>query len=123
MPGQSLGEVESAEAFGVSRTIVRDAFKRLETEGLIEIKSHIGTYVSLIDLNQISEAIFIREYIEKAIISELTINNKLAFNMQINYVLKAQKLLLENNDIKEGELARKFIEIDNLFHKTLFEVA
>ena len=55
-PGQAIGEVDIAQQFGVSRTPVRDAFKRLEVDGLIEVKSHIGTYVTLIDVNQITDA-------------------------------------------------------------------
>ena len=42
-PGEAIGEVDIAQKFGVSRTPVRDAFKRLEAEGLIEVKSHSGT--------------------------------------------------------------------------------
>lgn len=121
-PGEAIGEVDIAQKFGVSRTPVRDAFKRLEAEGLIEVKSHIGTYVTLIDVNQISDAIFIREHIEKAVISELCQNYKISLNMRINYILRAQEKLLQN-DIDPVDLAQKFLEVDNEFHRTLFEAA
>lgn len=121
-PGEAIGEVDIAQKFGVSRTPVRDAFKRLEAEGLIEVKSHIGTYVTLIDVNQISDAIFIREHIEKAVISELCQNYKISLNMRINYILRAQEKLLEN-EMDPVDLAQKFLEIDNEFHRTLFEAA
>lgn len=121
-PGEAIGEVDIAQKFGVSRTPVRDAFKRLEAEGLIEVKSHIGTYVALIDVNQISDAIFIREHIEKAVISELCQNYKISLNMRINYILRAQEKLLEN-EMDPVDLAQKFLEVDNEFHRTLFEAA
>lgn len=121
-PGQAIGEVDIAQQFNVSRTPVRDAFKRLEADGLIEVKSHIGTYVTLIDVNQIADAIFIREHIEKAIISELCQNYKISLNMRINYILSAQEKLLEN-DLEPVVLAQKFLEVDNEFHRTLFEAA
>lgn len=121
-PGEAIGEVDIAQKFGVSRTPVRDAFKRLEAEGLIEVKSHIGTYVALIDVNQISDAIFIREHIEKAVISELCQNYKISLNMRINYILRAQEKLLQN-DMDPVDLAQKFLEADNEFHRTLFEAA
>lgn len=121
-PGEAIGEVDIAQKFGVSRTPVRDAFKRLEAEGLIEVKSHIGTYVALIDVNQISDAIFIREHIEKAVISELCQNYKISLNMRINYILKTQEKLLQN-DMDPVDLAQKFLEVDNEFHRTLFEAA
>ena len=121
-PGEAIGEVDIAQKFGVSRTPVRDAFKRLEADGLIEVKSHIGTYVTLIDVNQISDAIFIREHIEKAVISELCQNYKISLNMRINYILRAQEKLLQN-DLDPVDLAQKFLEVDNEFHRTLFEAA
>lgn len=121
-PGEALGEVEIAQQFGVSRTPVRDAFKKLESDGLIEVKSHIGTYVTLIDLEQIADAIFIREQLEKAIISELCSNRKISTNMRLNYILSAQDKVV-NGTLEGNELAQKFMEIDNEFHKSLFELA
>ena len=49
----------------------------------------------MIDVNQISDAIFIREHIEKAVISELCQNYKISLNMRINYILRAQEKLLQ----------------------------
>jgi DNA-binding GntR family transcriptional regulator len=37
-PGVMLSELALAEEFGVSRTPVREAFKQLQTEGLVEIR-------------------------------------------------------------------------------------
>ena len=53
-PGSAISEIDTAATFHVSRTPVRDAFKMLEREGLLEVRPHIGTFVSLIDLNMIS---------------------------------------------------------------------
>ena len=58
--GENLTEVTLCERFGVSRTPVRDAFKRLEREGLLEIRPHIGTFVSLIDLRTVSDILYMR---------------------------------------------------------------
>ena len=33
-PGETIGEIDIAASFGVSRTPVRDAFKKLEADGL-----------------------------------------------------------------------------------------
>jgi len=44
-PGDRLGEVELAEALGVSRTPVRDALRRLQAEGLVEITVNKGARV------------------------------------------------------------------------------
>ena len=119
-PGQSISETDVANNFGVSRTPVRDAFKKLEADGLLEIKSHIGTFVSLIDLEQIVDTIFMREHIEKAIIRSLSENPQRYHNLKIAYILNAQKQLLDSN-LNGDILAAKFMELDNDFHKMLFE--
>ncbi len=51
LPGTSIGENEVVARCSVSRTPVRDAFRQLEAEGLLEVKSHVGAYVTLIDLD------------------------------------------------------------------------
>ena len=121
-PGQSISETDVANTFGVSRTPVRDAFKKLEADGLVEIKSHIGTFVSLIDLEQIVDTIYMREHIEKAVIKSLAENTDQRNYLICAYALNAQKQLLES-DLNGDALAAKFMELDNEFHKSLFELA
>jgi DNA-binding GntR family transcriptional regulator len=56
--GARLGEVELAEQLGVSRTPVREALRRLATEGLVELLPNRGAYVtewSAADLEDIYE--------------------------------------------------------------------
>ena len=67
-PGSAISEIDTAAAFHVSRTPVRDAFKMLEREGLLEVRPHIGTFVSLIDLNMISDILYLRETLEQAVL-------------------------------------------------------
>lgn len=121
-PGESIGEIDVANYFGVSRTPVRDAFKKLEADGLVEIKSHIGTFVSLIDLEQIVDTIFMREHIEKAIIQSLAETLKPSHYIKFAYVLNAQKQLLDS-DMTGEEMASRFMELDNEFHRLMFEFA
>jgi DNA-binding GntR family transcriptional regulator len=48
-PGERLAEPELCEAFGVSRTPLRDALKILETEGLVRLLPHVGAVVTPLD--------------------------------------------------------------------------
>ncbi|MCK2238422.1 MULTISPECIES: GntR family transcriptional regulator [unclassified Crossiella] len=45
-PAQRLAEVELAEGLGLSRTPVREALRRLEVEGLVELEPHRGARVA-----------------------------------------------------------------------------
>lgn len=51
-PGQKLNDQELAEAFGVSRTPVREALKKLEEEGLVVAKRGSRTNVTMLDATQ-----------------------------------------------------------------------
>jgi DNA-binding GntR family transcriptional regulator len=45
-PGQRLPEPRLCELFGVSRTPLRDAFRVLESEGLVQVTPHVGAVVT-----------------------------------------------------------------------------
>ena len=121
-PGALISEIETAEKYHVSRTPVRDAFKRLEREGLLEIRPHIGTFISLIDLNAVSDVLYIREVLEYSVLSDLSQMYDKSQDLRIRLILQAQKELLDSNMPIE-ELSRAFINSDNEFHTALFEAA
>lgn len=121
-PGTALSETETAAKYHISRTPVRDVFKALESEGLLEIKPHIGTFVSLIDLDMISDILYIREVMEQAIFSDLAAIYDKSQEYRIRLVLKEQHDIL-NSDMSKEEMSRAFIISDNCFHQTLYEMA
>lgn len=51
-PGEKLRDAELAEALGVSRMPVREAFLRLEDEGLVETSANRWTRVAHVDVGQ-----------------------------------------------------------------------
>ena len=69
-PGAAVSEIETAAMYNVSRTPVRDAFKTLELEGLLEIRPHIGTFVTQIDMDMVSDILYMREKLEYSVFSE-----------------------------------------------------
>lgn len=52
-PGQRLAEEDLAREFGVSRTPLRRVLSRLETEGLLESRHGVGTFVTDVDLDRL----------------------------------------------------------------------
>ncbi len=121
-PGSAISETDTASQYNVSRTPVRDAFKALEMEGLLEIQPHVGTYVSLIDLNEISDILYMREVLEQAVLKDLSMHFTQAQLLKFNIILENQKNLL-SSDLDDITLGREFIKSDNEFHSSLFELA
>lgn len=63
-PGTAITTQETAKRFGVSRTPVREAFVRLQSEGLLDVIPQRATTVSRIDLDRVYQEQFIRESLE-----------------------------------------------------------
>jgi DNA-binding GntR family transcriptional regulator len=64
LPGTRLREAELAERFGLSRTPVREALKRLELQGLVTHEPHHGAVVASLEYGQITELYLLREVLE-----------------------------------------------------------
>jgi DNA-binding GntR family transcriptional regulator len=120
-PGSAISEIDTAAHYEMSRTPVRDAFKMLENEGLLEIRPHIGTFVSLIDLNTISDILYTREVLEQAVLKDLATSYDKSQEFRIRLLLKRQKDLLDS-DLPLEELSHAFILADNNYHNALFEL-
>jgi len=59
-PGARLGEEELAREFGVSRTPLRWVMSRLESEGLLEGRHGVGTFVTDADLEGLTQVYQLR---------------------------------------------------------------
>ena len=62
--GEQLSEQALAEQLGVSRTPVREAFLKLQTERLVEVKPQRGTFVFQYDTTELREICELREVLE-----------------------------------------------------------
>lgn len=63
-PGARLLETELADTFGVSRTPVREALRRLESQGVVTHEARKGAVVASLDYNQLGELYTVREVME-----------------------------------------------------------
>lgn len=64
LPGMALSEQAVSDEMQVSRAPVREAFRQLVVEGLLEAIPQRGTFVSHLSRARIADAIFVREMIE-----------------------------------------------------------
>lgn len=73
-PGSRLSEQDIASRLGVSRQPVREAMIRLGNSRLIEIRPHRGTVVTLISAKEMTEALFVRQSVEIAVVAKAAQN-------------------------------------------------
>jgi len=59
-PGERLSEEELAREFDVSRTPIRRVLSRLESEGLLESRHGVGTFVTDVDIDALSQVFQLR---------------------------------------------------------------
>ena len=127
LPGSAVSEIETSNKYNVSRTPVRDAFKALASEGLLEVVPHVGTFVSYIDIREISDILFLREVVEQAVLRILATTYTQAQILKIRLALNEQQKLIQQMSCytpeEQKEAGTRFLVLDNQFHELLFSLA
>lgn len=104
VPGTALNESDVAEKFGVSRTPVREAFRTLLGEGLLEVMPQKGTFVSQLDRGTLRDALFVREALECAA-ARLAAKAPLAQRKGLLRIVERQREALRHGDTEGSLLA------------------
>lgn len=117
-PGSMVSENELAEELGLSRTPVREALIDLSKVRIVEIYPQKGSAVSLIDFRLVEEAQFMRNVLECAV-AELDCECASKADIaRMQESLAVQAVYARDSSNKDA-----FLEIDNQFHRILFETA
>lgn len=112
-PGEAISEPSMATMLGISRTPVREVFKRLEAEGLVEIYPQIGTIIAPIDPKKVRDAQFVRETLEVRTIGLAALQGTAEHHRSLKDILARQKTLVKARDI------HGFMEADDALHEQL----
>ncbi|MCA1325619.1 GntR family transcriptional regulator [Herbaspirillum sp. alder98] len=108
-PGAKINERELAEAFGVSRTIVRQALARLQEDGLVEISPKRATVVAKPSIEQAHELFDAIAMIEGAAIEKLATDMSAPQRAQLRQHVDNEHKAFENGDFDTANaLARDF---------------
>ena len=114
-PGERLSPEELAKHFKVSITPVRDALKRLEGDGLVEVVPRQGVFVSRYSQEVIQELFDIRYLIEQASVERLA-------EVPEETIQRMVDLAKQMEALQDGCIFRdyaRFIELDTQFHDLL----
>jgi DNA-binding GntR family transcriptional regulator len=122
-PGERLMQNQVAENLRASRTPVREAFRRLEQDGLVERVPQGGVRVTRLDMEAIQEVFGIRNVLE-AYAVELACSRITAEEIGVlkRLVSQAGDLLSSTELGRETKIKRLF-ELNSQFHDTLYRAS
>jgi len=122
-PGERLMQIQVAETLRASRTPVREAFRRLEQDGLVERVPQGGVRVTRLDMEAIQEVFGIRNVLE-AYAVELACGRITAEEIGSlkRLVTQAEELLSSAELDRETKIKRIF-ELNSQFHDTIYRAA
>ncbi|MFH1804736.1 MAG: GntR family transcriptional regulator [Pseudomonadota bacterium] len=114
-PGYSLSRAALADFYGVSQTPVREAFLKLEQDGLVTVFPQSKTLIAPISIHKVKSTHFLRTSLE------LEVARNLALSLDKSKLAPAEAILEMQR--KGGLEAAAFSRIDSAFHKALFVAA
>jgi len=115
--GERLRETEVAQRYGVSRTPVREALKKLEVEGLIVEVAGRGLVVAKPSLNDILDAYLVREVLEG-------LATRLAAERALDTeIMMLGSVLRQIEEAHAANLGDRAIELSYQFDEVIFSAA
>ncbi|MDR3369437.1 GntR family transcriptional regulator [Rhodoferax sp.] len=118
-PGSWIDELKIAEAYGISRTPLREALKVLAAEGLVTMKVRRGAYVTEVserDLQDVYHLLGLLESDAAAVVAQKATADQLA-------QLRSLHEALEQSAQPEQFNREQFFIINEQFHMRLLEIA
>jgi len=116
-PGQMIAEKDLCKEFNVSRTPFREAIRKLEEMRMVEVIPRFGTYVTEIDINEVTAAFEVRLHME-------VIAAKLATERRTEQQIDAMKGLVEEAKAMKGSMVwHDKRHLDLRFHEIIWEAA
>ena len=114
--GEQVSEAQLAARMGVSKTPVREALVRLQSQGLVQIHPQRGTYVFRLTPEEVTHLCRFRVMVETEALRDALGNHKALLIKRWKQCIKEMKVAEATRDLPG--LAR----IDMAFHFQLFEV-
>jgi DNA-binding GntR family transcriptional regulator len=112
-PGEKLDQDRIAEELEVSRTPVREAMRRLESEGFVEVRPHYGAFIAKVSRQDIREVYEIRRVLEAEVVRQVTPLIPESVLDELDRSLTETQAQFEAGD------SAKHFESDVYFHETI----
>lgn len=115
-PGDRINKKDLQDELSIGATPLREAFLRLSREGLLLVRPQSGTYVSKISVDEVYQARFVRENIEKLVVAEIISHITESDLDELRYLIQLQELQLHSKDYD------RFFNLDESFHQTFYKI-
>lgn len=115
--GSRLIETAYAESMHISRTPLREAFRKLELDGLVEYEARRGVVVSAFTIEDIEEIYTIRNALMMLIVPSIIAN------IADDDLAKLKKILNKMDVAQEARDAEKLALLNREFHGTIEQVS
>jgi DNA-binding GntR family transcriptional regulator len=116
-PGQMISEKDLCKEFNMSRTPFREAIRKLEEMRMVEVVPRFGTYVTEIDINEVTAAFEVRLYME-------VVAAKLAAERRTDTQIKAMKALVDEAKSMKGSIVwNDKRKLDRRLHEIIWQAA
>jgi DNA-binding GntR family transcriptional regulator len=115
-PGERLVEREIADKIGLSRSPVREAFRRLEQEHLVTVTRQ-GVVVQSLDPTEVEELYQVRQHLE-VLVARLA-----ARNFKAEHRTRLQDILKRMSDALAADDQKRIAAESVRFHRALAEIA
>jgi DNA-binding GntR family transcriptional regulator len=111
--GDRMREADLASWLGISRTPVRDALKRLESDGLVSAAPRRGLVVAQLEQQQVSELYAVRDVLEG-------LAGRLAAQHASSAEIGAMRDLLERQARTHSDDSAALARLNRLFHEVIY---
>jgi DNA-binding GntR family transcriptional regulator len=116
-PGEPIAEKALCAQYGVSRTPVREALKRLVDEDLVNVYPHSGTYVSRISFSVAQDGYVIRRALEVEGVRRAAGFATVADIARLTAIIAGMREILRRNTLAD------YLQADDAFHSAIADMS
>ena len=103
-PGERINEAFIAEKLGVSRSPIREAIRALEAEGLVETFDRRGSFVRMINTNEVEEVYQVLSMLEVDTVKLAVLNLSVGHKRKLQSVLRRMEKVDPKTPFKKVNL-------------------